>query len=267
MAEDILGSTLVPLITAIVSLVVLLAALGFARSRIKRGKEARGEEFIPDRAYNTLITTEAISRGMEAKGFENVRAAELLEEARQAYYEGRHREVERIALEARGLLEQMRQDEEPSEPAVVEEELELPESRPIQGKEFPKNYLQAKFLMSVVKDSLKKKKASSPETKEVRKLMKEAKAAFDEKRYGEAVSIAVSCKKLLKGEEAPLEQEKGGCPGCGFPVSPEDTFCGKCGARLQGQLMCPECGVQIGEDDSFCRKCGAVVKAVPPAAG
>jgi ribosomal protein L40E len=258
--------------TLILSFAVLIVALSVARSRAAKAERTEvGEEPAMDRAYNTLVTSEAIRDDLRQKGFESARASELLAEARQAYYEGRHRDAEDLSLEARTLMIQVKEEawSEPEEADPISMEEEIPESKPLLGKQFPKNYLQAKFFLNVAKDSLGERKASTSDTKRAKKLMKEAQEAFDEERYTEALSLAISCNRVLK-DEAPEDgaQEPAAdirCPRCEAQISKEDAYCGKCGASLASVPWCPECDAEIGEDDNFCRKCGASLKAAEPA--
>ncbi len=270
MAEaDVLFTAGVLFVTFLVALIVLMLALHRARSKIKRPSGDLGEDSEPvsDRAYNVLVTTEAISREMVGKGFENVKAENLLRTARQSYLEGRLREAEEFSMEARNLLNEMRVVDTPPEPTPFVDGDEIPESKPILGKEYPRNFLQAKFFLGVVKDSLKKTRKRSGEVKRAREVFKEAEEAFEEERYNDALSLAVNSKRLLRGEEIPEkalppEVIEGDhlCPECGSIISPDDAFCGKCGYRLV-RSECPECGSEVGEGDRFCRRCGVGLKA------
>jgi len=44
------------------------------------------------------------------------------------------------------------------------------------------------------------------------------------------------------------------CPKCQTDNAPDDSFCRKCGTKLE--VVCPECGRTIPPDSSFCPKCG-----------
>jgi ribosomal protein L40E len=260
--------------TLILSFVILIVALSMARSRMAKAKRVEvSEESIEDRAYNALVTSEAISNDLRQKGFESARASDLLVEARQAYYEGRLREAEELSMEARAIMIRLREESQPEpeteEPIQLDEE--IPESKPLLGKQFPKNYLQAKFFLNVVKDNLGNVKGSSAEAKKARKLMKEAQTAFDEERYTEALSLAISCNRILKGEEVEGEDGKqdvqeenheAQCPHCGALFSQDDAFCGKCGGQLVSSPVCPECGAGVEADDNFCRKCGTALRII-----
>lgn len=260
-AADFLGSALTPIIAVILAFVALLFVLRMARSKAHRlvKTRRREDEEVSDMAYSALVTSEAIYREMRERGVESANAEELLRDARQAYSEARHREAEKLSSEARSILRERLQDEErvESDPVTIAEE-EIPDSKPLLGKEYPNNYLQARFLLSMMKNSLRKGK--SPKKKAARKVMKEAKKAFEEERYTEALGLALNSKRILEGEETPSEgSEKNLCPDCEGPVSASDTFCDRCEARLDGSPKCSGCGLRLEEEDKFCRKCGAAV--------
>lgn len=275
---DPLGTTILVAAVLGMAMVALLILLRLVKSgALQRALRAREEaETRVDRAYNTLVTTEAIGRELRDKGLESVQASALLEEARQAYYEGDPRYAEERAEEARALLQDVLQKDAearvPAEeaPLLAELEEEIPEVKPVLGKEYPKNYLQAKFLLGVAKDRVKGAKKGSEEGKQARELAKEAQDAFEEERYTEALALALHCRRLLDGEdvgEPPVveEKEEEACPECGRPVAAEDEFCGQCGAALAESLTCASCDAPLAADDNFCRKCGTPVKEAPEA--
>lgn len=265
---DVVGAALALFVTMTVALIVLLVVLRVAKARVHRRVRAprlEGEDAVAeDRVYTALVTSEAIAHELEAKGMESAQAQELLREARQAFAHGGWGKAGDLAQEARALLAELRTEEdEATEPLPLSEE-EIPESKPVLGKEYARNFLQAKFLLGMVKDAIGK--GASKRKKKARKLLREAQDAFDEETFDEAVRLSMQAKRILEGEEA----EKGGatsspaeepgsatpCPSCETPVGPEDTFCGKCGTRLAGPSTCPECGAGLAGDDRFCRQCG-----------
>ncbi len=262
---DVLFTSGVLFVTFLVALIVLMLALHMARSRARHPRKVplRKSESSHDRAYNVLITTEAISRELEEKGFESVKVEETLRSARQAYFEGRMREAEDLSTEARAMLSEMQVAQEPQDTTPVLEETEIHESKPVLGKSYPRNYLQAKFLLGVVKDALKRTRKRSSEVKMAREMTKEAEQAFKEERYDDALSLAANSDRLLRGEDITKQVEapqvvsgEGECPGCRAKVSMDDVFCGKCGYRLV-RTECPDCGREVEKGDNFCRECGA----------
>lgn len=258
---DVLFTAGVLFVTFLAALIILLTALNMAKKRAKRAA-AVGASGVStsDRAYNALVRTEAISRELGEKGFESVRADALLQQAREAYHEGRPREAGDLAGEAGDLLDDVRHVDPRSPPAVPD--LDVPESKPVLGKEYPANYLQAKFFISLVTDALKGTRKQSSQVKKARKIIEEAKAAFEDERYTESLGLAANCKRLLEGEEIPVKKARTEpeselrCPQCQAPATSEDVFCGKCGSSLTAPT-CRECGGVLDPEDDFCRKCGS----------
>ncbi len=68
------------------------------------------------------------------------------------------------------------------------------------------------------------------------------------RRKGASVILCAEC-------AAKPPSEEGGCPQCGAMLGPEDTFCGKCGTKIE--YACPTCGATLEPQDAFCGKCGA----------
>lgn len=270
MAElDPLGATLLVIVVLVLATAALFVLLRLMKSgTLQRALRAREEETAQrDRAHNALVTSEGIARELAARGLGSAQASALLQEAWQAHYEGHPGEADSLAAEARSLLlEVLQRDEVPD--AGPEEVEALPEEKPVLGKEYPKNYLQAKFLLGVLRDRLKGAKKGSPEAKRARQLARDARTTFDEERYTDAVALALNARRALDGEaedevgpETP-RREADGCPSCGTPVGLDDTFCGRCGTPLEAdERACPGCKTGVAPDDNFCRKCGAVLEA------
>lgn len=53
------------------------------------------------------------------------------------------------------------------------------------------------------------------------------------------------------------------CRKCGAELLDTDTFCVKCGQRVDGLMLCPGCGEKLREGERFCHKCGIPVGAAP----
>jgi len=68
------------------------------------------------------------------------------------------------------------------------------------------------------------------------------------RRNGLPVILCLEC----AAKNVPPEAEA--CPECGAPLRHGDSFCGKCGARIE--YACPQCGSTLESDDVFCGKCG-----------
>ena len=52
------------------------------------------------------------------------------------------------------------------------------------------------------------------------------------------------------------------CRKCGAELLDTDTFCVKCGQKIDQQMFCPNCGEHLREGERFCHKCGTKVEAV-----
>ena len=52
------------------------------------------------------------------------------------------------------------------------------------------------------------------------------------------------------------------CRKCGAVLLDTDTFCVKCGQRVDQPMFCSNCGEQLREGERFCHKCGSPVESV-----
>lgn len=183
------------------------------------------------------------------------------------------------------------EDAPPSEEDMDEKTRELEEQKE-RLERLPENYMESQFEIEVARDMVKREG-----DEESRRLLRMAENKFEEGDYTGALSYSIKCKRcidedkagLLAGqtigkkkketivEETPgtgtLKKETvitekrldktGGeyyCQECGNPVSREDKFCNKCGAKVEITEKCPECGDEIDPDDNFCSECGYEVK-------
>ena len=53
------------------------------------------------------------------------------------------------------------------------------------------------------------------------------------------------------------------CPNCENECGCDDTFCNKCGQKLNIETKCPNCGADFSEEDFFCKKCGTKLPKLP----
>lgn len=53
------------------------------------------------------------------------------------------------------------------------------------------------------------------------------------------------------------------CKRCGAELLDTDTFCVKCGQRVDEALRCPNCGEELREGTKFCHKCGTMITYGP----
>jgi uncharacterized protein YpmS len=142
------------------------------------------------------------------------------------------------------------------------------------------NFMSAKFEISTAKSDIRKAIESGLDTSEAQDLMTEAEAAMVVGNYTKALSLAVKARKAVsaeaEGETIPLrlgdEPEEPDaeptaeemsasptweCGQCDAPLDADDTFCHKCGARVERERVCGSCGMKARSEDTFCRKCGS----------
>jgi hypothetical protein len=255
-SHDLLVSTVIVVGLMTVVLVGMFLWLRLLRSGyFHRRRQAREEEVVEvDRAFNTMITSEAISRKLQSKGFESPQARALVEDARRAYAEGNPDEAEALSSQARSILQEGLHKDHPDQAALREGE--VPDSKPVLGKEFPKHFMEAKFLLNVIEGRVKRTKKASKRGKKARDLWQKANTAYEEEHYSDALAFAVQCRRLLDGMAPKGRKPRPKCPACGALATRTDDFCGKCGASLKDPSGCRACGAPMEEEDRFCRKCG-----------
>ena len=134
--------------------------------------------------------------------------------------------------------------------------------------------MQAKFILSTVKDMLDKQEGD--QNQEAKKLYEGAFREFESENYSKALSKAIKAEQLLDASgnvgliaETPVQEEtideeiveadELECE-CGAGITVEDNFCRQCGEKVEYQLICPNCEIEISADDLFCRKCGQKLK-------
>lgn len=190
---------------------------------------------------------------------------------------------------------QTREDMSPKRPED-QEEGEKPPMVEFRQK-VPKNYLEAKFEISLLEDALTKlPPESSPES---RKLLVTAKKAWEKENYSDALRMAMRGKRALEqksddtipltagttvdvppqtpvaaaarssapmsGDDYKMEPATGEarpttvvCSRCNKENPAKNKFCRGCGKPLAAPL-CPRCQKAIEADDAFCGTCGAPV--------
>lgn len=144
------------------------------------------------------------------------------------------------------------------------------------------NFMSAKFEINTAKSDIRKAVESGLNTSEAQDLMTDAEAAFVVGSYTKALSLAVKARKAVsaevEGETIPLrtreEPEEPDaeptaeemsvrstweCGHCSAPLEADDTFCHKCGARVERERVCGSCGTKGRSEDTFCRKCGSKI--------
>ncbi|MEE9592961.1 MAG: zinc ribbon domain-containing protein [Thermoplasmata archaeon] len=263
-SHDLLVSTVIVVGLLAAALVGMFLWLRLLRSGyFHRRRQGREEEVVEaDRAFNTMVTSEAISRELQGKGFESPHARALVADARRAYAEGNPDEAEALSSQARSILEESLHTDHPDQAAVRGGEVS--DSKPVLGKEFPKHFMEAKFLLSMIEGRVKRTKKNSKRGKKARDLWQKANAAYEEEHYSDALTFAVQCRRLLDGMAPKGRKPRPKCPTCGALATKTDDFCGKCGANLKGPSGCRACGAPMEEEDRFCRKCGVAAEVLAP---
>lgn len=142
------------------------------------------------------------------------------------------------------------------------------------------NFMSAKFEINTAKSDIRKAVESGLDTSDAQDLMTDAEAAFVVGSYTKALSLAVKARKTVSAEAEgetirlragdepeepdaePTAEEMSirstwACGQCGAPLEGDDTFCHKCGARVERERVCDSCGTKGRSEDTFCRKCGS----------
>jgi hypothetical protein len=263
-SHDLLASVVLVVGLMTVAMVGMFLWLRLLRSGYFAGRRKAREDLVleGDQAYNAMITSEAISRELEERGFENIQATSLVHDARKAYLEGDPDQAAALSNQAQTIFREALSEGHPGHEELSEE---IPETKPILGKEFPRYFMEAKFLLSVIEGRVKRTKKDSKRGKKARHLWEEAISAYEEEHYSDALTYAVQCRRLLDGMAPKAPKPRPKCETCGAPVQKADDFCGKCGANLKDGSGCTACGAPLAEDDRFCRKCGTAVEVLVPA--
>jgi len=247
-------------------------------------KKEKGES-LAEKAHNLIITTQSISATLANQGVVTFEANGILKEAKGFNSRGDYSSaIERAEAAKLSLLRAKREGSAADEPRASDLPMtkgdaidigshpgpvNLPE--PIQTEnvgldKLPRNFMQAKFMLSTIRDQLDKKDISDGEAFD---LFQKADGYFENEDYSKALSTAIKAERLLDSETLGFiaeEEKKEGveevivedlvCPGCETGVTNDDAFCRKCGEKLEFQTACPGCDADIAPDDQFCRKCG-----------
>jgi len=275
----------------IVALVVVSIELAYIlwrrkkRMRIRRAEKSG--ETLSERAHNVIVTLENISSSLQRQGVNTAAGDEMLREAKAMIAAGDYSSAIDMAETAKLTLLRAKREHEmlgsaPPPPPKAETTVrqlapepeetfseERPEGSTGELSKLPKNYMQAKFMLATVEDTINKKGLKSGEA--VSHLEK-GKRLFKEEDYSGALSCAIKAERLLdtesvlligeKPEEEPSKEEEVveveviACPSCEAEVSEQDTFCRKCGTKLEFVTSCPKCEADVEPGDTFCRKCG-----------
>ncbi|KYK30376.1 MAG: hypothetical protein AYK23_01230 [Candidatus Proteinoplasmatales archaeon SG8-5] len=257
----------------IVAVSVILARFIWRRKKEMRLRRTPKGESLSDKAHNLIMTTENISTSLANQGIPTVEANTLLTEAKRYEVMGDHQTAIDKAEAAKLALIRAKRERDVGQPGPAVQraqgglkmEEETYDEELVDISKLPKNYMQAKFMLSSAKDIIEKNGVKSGEAYD---YYKQAKERFDAEDYSKALSLAIKAERLLDSETVGLigEEETDEieeevvevqvCPECDAEVSADDAFCRSCGQKLEFITACPGCEADIDSDDKFCRKCG-----------
>ncbi len=278
------------IVIAVIVLVLVLGVLTFIElkylRKASRGRRARaaGSSDLPDQAHNAILTSKAISRTLSAAGVATADADAVVQEAQVAYRNRNYRVVIELTDKAKSMLktEKARHDKmgdlsrlrkadgSESDEATTKEYIQ---------KELPPNYMQARFTVSLAEERIAAARDAGRATAEAEAVLATARQSFDGKDFDGALKLAAKARRLADGEAEPgtppgspptastpvpatveLPRPAGrACASCGSELLAGDTFCRKCGVKVERATACAKCGASLKEDDTFCRKCGATI--------
>ncbi|TLZ71637.1 MAG: zinc ribbon domain-containing protein [Methanobacteriota archaeon] len=271
---------LIVLVVVIVLTIITFLELRFFRSFVKK-RQTR--EDLPDRAHNALLTSKAIAESLRTSGVVTAAADDVIREADGAYRRRDYRVTIELADRAKDILK--------SEKARHDKMGDLsrlgrtgsggsdePTTKEVLQKELPPNYVQAKFTISLAEERIVAAREAGRATGPAEGFLATARSSFDSKDYDGALRLAVKSRRLADGEaiaEAPPPAAGGtppvraeveiprpanrACASCGSELLTGDTFCRKCGVKVERPTACPKCGTALKEDDAFCRTCGTAI--------
>ncbi len=271
----IVGSILVVLV------VVTLLELRYFRSFMKK-KQTHAD--LPDRAHNALLTSKAIAATLRSSGVVTAPADDVIREAEVAYRSRDYRVTIELSDKAKGILktEKARHDKigdlsrlQRSGSAGSDE----PTTKEVLQKELPPNFIPAKFTISLAEERIATARGTGRGTAAAEAFLQSARSSFDSKDFDTALKLAVKARRSADGEaiaEAPPAPAAAAatparpeveiprpahraCASCGSELLAGDTFCRKCGVKVERPTACPKCGAPLKEDDGFCRKCGTPI--------
>jgi cbb3-type cytochrome oxidase subunit 3 len=272
-------------ITAVVLLIIAIAVIYFELRLMRRRREARAsDDGLDDQAHNAIITTRAIASSMERGGVRSMEARELIRKAERAGAAGNSRAAIDYAASAREVLMKEKQRHRQMGDLIKLPTTETPPAAPEETtkeklqKELPKNYLQAKFMLTFAQTAIDERVKEGGDVAEATRLLAIARKAFDEKDYDASLKHGVQARKAaeelvieitdVRVTEVPgaastpgieMQSTTLACRSCGASLSLDDMFCRKCGVKVE-LAMCPSCGTKPVAGDAFCRKCGVALR-------
>jgi predicted RNA-binding Zn-ribbon protein involved in translation (DUF1610 family) len=270
--------------------IALIFVMGFVEMRFLRKKmknrrirAAKNDSELPDEAHNAIITTKAIAATLDRQGIRSPEVGSWLEEAELAYGRGNYRVSQDLVRKAKDRLMNLKASQASKGDLAKLEQLstaggEEITTKELLQKEVAPNLLQSKFSIELAGTALEQARTGGRDVGQATELLEAAKGRFESKDYDGALRMARLSKRAAEGQKVevpavappspvPTYEVAAAqpCPSCGAPVQSDDTFCRKCGARLEA-ASCPSCGASLLADDAYCRKCGRPVAQENPRA-
>lgn len=273
----------------LILLVVLSAVAYFEIKYLRRKRVERAEAKAKvDDIYNQIITARAVSNTIKGQG-KNTKDADLaLLDADTAFSRGNYTDAKAAVERAKGLLRDAKKEDLSIQPKPLakkpsDEKIQEKCEVPFQAtKKLPTNYVESKFMICSVKDQINAAGSSGTDVSVAKDSLKIAEEAFGREDYTVALKEALRAKRALESEQTSTERNSVGtqlpsiekvpsavvvkakvskCEKCSTDLDPDDTFCSKCGAKVERDIRCPRCGNKLKVEDAFCRKCGLPLRS------
>jgi predicted RNA-binding Zn-ribbon protein involved in translation (DUF1610 family) len=264
----------------------LIFVMGYAEMRFLRKKmknrrirAVKNDSELPDQAHNAIITTKAIAATLDQQGIRSPEVGAWLDEAELAYNRGNYRVTQDLVRKAKDRLMNLKSTQASKGDVAKLEQLstvggEEITTKELLTKEVVPNLLQSKFSIEVAGTALEQARSGGRDVTQAAELLEAAKGRFDSKDYDGALTMARLSKRAADGQKVEVPARgpptpssavrvPQACPTCGAAIQSDDTFCRKCGARLEVP-SCPSCGASLLTDDAYCRKCGRPVSRGVP---
>ena len=277
MAEDPVSTALIVAVVVVIILtVVTFLELRYFRTIMKR-RLAKVD--LPDRAHNELLTGKAIATSLRHSGIASSEADDAIAEAEAAYRRSNYRVTIELSEKAKGILKTAKARHDKFGDLarlqkVRSSSSDEPTTKEVLQKEQPQNSMQAKFTISLAEERIAAARDAGRGTVQAEALLRSARASFETQDFDEALKLAVKSRRTADGEvaeavagakapvpanvEIPRPAHRA-CASCGSELLAGDTFCRKCGVKVERPTSCPKCGASLKEDDAFCRTCGTTI--------
>jgi ribosomal protein L40E len=225
---------------------------------------------------------------MERSGIRSLKARELIRRAEMARASGDNRAtLDNLANAKEVMLQEKKRHKEIGDLAKLPKTVAAPAvpeetTKEKLQKELPKNYLQAKFMLGFAQKAIDARVSEGGEVSEATSLLAIAQKEFDGKDYDASLKHGVQARKAAEELIIEIKDTRSAppavgttsgtvvppgveisvtvlrCRSCGADLKIDDTFCRKCGVKVE-LAVCPSCGTKPAAGDAFCRKCGVAL--------